>query len=851
MFQGDFNMKVSVNWIKKFVDIDVSVDEFVQKVGAQLGAVEQVIDVGAAYQGIVVVEVMDVASHPDADKLSVCLIDDGGVYDDVARNENGHIQVVCGAPNVENGMLAAWLPPKAIVPATFDDDEPFVLASRKIRGQMSHGMLASAKELALGDDHSGIIAIDVAAQPGDDFAEVYELNDYVLDIENKMFTHRPDCFGVLGVAREIAGIFGVMFRSPSWYRQDVTPEVPKHPAASLVIDNQAQDIVPRFGAIVIRDISVTDSTLLIRSYLSRHGVRPINNVVDVTNYVMLLTGQPTHAYDAAKLQQVSGQDDLQLGTRRAKAGDELILLDGKKLSFDQDEDIVLITSHDVPVGVGGVMGGADTEVDASTTEIVLECASFDMYAIRRASMHLGLFTEAVTRFNKGQSPLQIPPVLTEATNMLQHATGGLVASKVVDEYDVLPQLPVVTVTSTFVRERLGAAVTAEEIKQLLRNVEFHVSSDSAALHITPPWWRTDIAIAEDIVEEVGRLAGFDTLPDVLPQRPFLPAPRNESFDLKASLRQQLSAAGANEVLTYSFVHNKLFSAVGQDSEKAFCIANALSPDLQFYRMSLTPSLLNKVHMNIKAGYRDFVLFEMGSVHLKNEYDERDTGVPAEYQRLSLVVAADEKTWQQRYDGAAYYRASHYLDDMLASLGINYDLQPMSSVDDDTDVIHTQHSWQQMTAPYEPGRSAAISIGGSVVGIVGEYRSTVRRGLKLPVSSAGFELSLQPLLSQRELKRYQPLRRYPAISQDISLRLDASLLHTEIEQTLTQSLRGHIESVHVRPIDVYQPEDDASSRHVTFRVTAWNSERTMKNDELSELLATTATVLEQRYDARVL
>ena len=841
-------MKVSVNWLKKFVDIEASIDELVEKIGAQLGAVEEVIDVGAPYQGVVIARVVEVVKHPDADKLSVCRIDDGGVVDDVERDEQGHVQVVCGAPNVTADMLAAWLPPKMVVPATHGDTEPFELSSRKIRGRVSHGMLASAKELGLGDDHSGIVEIDLAAQPGDSFAAVYELNDYVLDIENKMFTHRPDCFGVLGVAREVAGIFGVAFRSPDWYVRGATPSVTKHPSYELTIDNQVPEAVPRFGAIVLSDIDVADSSLMIRSYLSRHGVRPISNVVDVTNYVMLLTGQPTHAYDVAKLRQVSGQNELQLGARFARAGDTLTLLDGKQLKFDTDEQIILITSHDVPVGVGGVMGGADTEVDDTTTDIVLECASFDMYAIRRASMRLGLFTEAVTRFNKGQSPLQIPPVMTEAVTMLQHATGGAVSSKFIDDHGELAEPSAVTVTSEFIQARLGTDVAADEIKQLLRNVEFHVSSDSQALHITPPWWRTDIAIAEDIVEEVGRLAGFDTLPDVLPKRPALPAPRDAQIDLKATLRQQLSAAGANEVLTYSFVHRKLLDAVGQDSDMAFRLSNALSPDLQYYRLSVTPSLLSKVHMNIKAGYRDFVLFELGNAHLKDEFDEHEPEVPVEYQRVSLVVAADEKTWQETYDGAAYYRARHYLDDMLASLGISYELQPLSDVDEAADIIATEHSWQQLIAPFEPSRSAVVRIAGTIVGVVGEFTSSTRGRLKLPLSTAGFELALQPLLSQQQRRRYTPLRRYPAISQDISIKLSAVLPFSDIAALLTRELEQAADHVSITPLDVYQPVDDVSSRHVTFRVNAYSDERTLKTEELSQIFDKLATTAETELDA---
>ncbi len=837
-------MKVSINWIKQFTEVDLPADELVQKIGEQLGAVEEVIDIGAKYRGLHIVKVVSAEKHPNADKLSVCLVDDGGAMKDVARNKDNLIEVVCGAPNVRAGMSAVWLPPGATVPASFDKD-PFVLEARELRGVVSNGMLASANELAIGDDHTGIVEVDVSAQPGEDFAEVYELDDIVLDIENKMFTHRPDCFGILGVAREIAGITGKQFVSPKWYSQLLEELQSKQGAVGLRIDNQIPDKVPRFTAVVMSGISIKQSPFIMRSYLARVGIRPINNIVDATNYLMVLTGQPLHAYDAGKLLALAPKTDqtLQLETRLSRRGETLKLLDGKSVTFD-DEETILITSHDKPVGIGGVMGGLETEVDEQTTQIVLECANFDMYAIRRASMRHGLFTDAVTRFNKGQSPHQTDRVLHEAIATIEYVSGAEVASAVEDEVTEYPENNVIWITPAFIEKRLGMFVGADQIQTVLTNVEFNVHKDADGLQVQAPFWRTDIAIAEDIVEEIGRLIGFDKVPLTLPRRSVAPTDRNQLLDLKYHIREILASAGANEVLTYNFVHGRLLEAAGQDPETAHRLTNAISPDLQYYRLSLTPSLLEKVHANIKAGYGAFVLFEIGKTHQKFVMDETEPAVPAERERLSLVFASDDKTWSAHYAGAAYYQARKYLDRLCSELGVSYSVQTMNNHADSDDT-----ATDVSRAPYDASRTGLIKIADEVIGVIGEPRQQVARRLKLPRATASLELDIKLLEKYATSKQYQQLSKYPSISQDISLKLPADRTYAEVHQCIRASIPS---SQHIRyqvePIDIYQPEKDASSKHMAFRITAVSDRKTMKDTELSDVLDTVATQADTELSA---
>jgi phenylalanyl-tRNA synthetase beta chain len=371
--------------------------------------------------------VVECVKHPDADRLSVTKIDDGGVVADVPRDESGLVQVVCGAPNVHADMWAIWLPPKSTVPASFDDDEPFVLDARPLHGVLSQGMLAAADELAIGTDHEGIVEIyehdvpvGVELTAGASFAETFGLDDYVLDIENKMFTHRPDCFGQLGVAREIAGIFHQQFTSPEWY--NVIQEFAGGDGLELEIFNEATEVVPVFSAVAIKNIEVQPSPLWLQCQLVAMGGRPINNIVDATNYIMLMTAQPTHAYDYDKLRGST------LGARLARDGEKVSLLNGKEYELKND-DIVIADGEGV-IGLAGIMGGADTEVSNDTKNIVLECANFDMYALRRTAMRHGIFTDALTRFNKGQSPtmpINCPSVVS--TSALRDWSNGAVTGK--------------------------------------------------------------------------------------------------------------------------------------------------------------------------------------------------------------------------------------------------------------------------------------------------------------------------------------------------------------------------------------------------------------------------------------
>ncbi|HUC87970.1 MAG TPA: phenylalanine--tRNA ligase subunit beta [Candidatus Binatia bacterium] len=835
-------MKLSQDWLNRYISFELpSTEELVELISSRLGAVESVTDLGKNYQGVVIVKVVSCEQHPNADRLHVCQVDDGGKAKDVKRGANGLVQIVCGAPNVKAGMLAAWIPPGVTVPDSLAK-EAFVIEAKDIRGQLSQGMLASPKELALNDDHDGILEIEGNPAPGSSFAEVYGLNDTIIELENKMFTHRPDCFGLIGLAREIAGIFNKPFKSPSWYQINPVWPASSSQAIKLAVNNEVPEIVPRFCIVALDNVTVKQSPLALKRRLYSIGLKPINNVVDLTNCYMFLTGQPLHAYDYDKVKALSKTDNpLTLTVRLSKPSDKIKLLNGKVV--EPTKNTIMIATETQAIGIGGIMGGADTEVDETTKRVIIECASFDMYSIRRSTMANGLFTEAATRFTKGQSPLQNKAVLNKVVSDVKELAGGKLASSVVDDNHLSKAMlasgsvhPPVTLTSDFINERLGLQLSLKDISKLLKNVEFDVQTiGTDKLVIKAPFWRTDIEIPEDIVEEVGRLHGYDKLPLVLPKRDLTPAPKDPLLTAKALIRQRLAEFGGNEVLSYSFVPASLLDKVGQDNTKALQLANALSPQLEYYRLSLIPSLLEKVHPNIKAGHQEFALFEIGKVHTL-ERPRGNDGLPVEDELTALVVASGNKS-----KSSAYYEARKFLEDLTKQA---LEFKPISA----------EFQAYQITKPYAPGRSAIVRLkaSGEFLGLIGEFKTGVTAQLKLPSYCAGFEVDttvLQAILSQP--KTYEALSKYPKVEQDISLKVPAELpyqtLHDLVWQTIDQ-LKPKSTIFGLEPLDIYQREEDKTHKQISFRLNISSYEMTLTAEEVNNLLDKVAAVTKTKHGA---
>ncbi|MEI6228738.1 MAG: phenylalanine--tRNA ligase subunit beta [Candidatus Saccharibacteria bacterium] len=811
-------MIISLNWLKKFTDIDMPVDKLVELIGARLVEVESVTDLGKKYESVLIVKVIDAKPLEGSDHLSLVKINDGGKVDGLERDDDDYVQVVCGAPNIATGQNVVWLPPKSIVPSTFDTAEPFKLDTRNLRGVTSNGMIASAKELDLFYEHTGILVIDEEVAPGTEFAKQYEFDDSLLDIENKSLTHRPDCFGIIGFAREIAAITGKQFTSPDWVL-NLAPHLGEA-AGSISVQIDDPELSDRYQAIVMSEgDSKKQSPMMIQTYLSRVGVRPISSVVDVTNYLMMLTGQPLHAFDFDKVKKIAG-DNVEIHVRAGRDGEKLALLDGREIKLTVDD--IVIAAGDTAIALAGAMGGSATEIDENTKSIIIESATFNLYKLRSTQMRHGIFSEAITRFTKGQPAQLTAPVLGEAVRLVGDWAGMQVSTSVADAYPGKKQGMTISAPLQRVNNILGTDINIADATDLIGRAEFGVNvADQLTMDVTVPYWRNDIHIIEDIVEEIGRLNGFDNIKPTLPMRDFTAVTISDFDVFRTDIRKILVRSGANEVLNYSFVHGDMLEKAALDPKDSYKIVNSISPDLQYYRQSLTPNLLGLIHPNIKQGFDKFALFEINKCHRKSE-GVTDEGVPVEIDRLSAVGVS-----KSNVSGAAYYRAKRFLNYLCKSFNLELDYKKLEVVDD------------SITLPFEPRRSAlVVDNDGNIIGVVGEYKKLVAKGFKLPEYVAGFEIDTRALFAavKKVGKTYVPASRFPATERDICFKVAVEVSVGNIIKAAKLALATIDLQTSVNVIDIYQSEND-ETKNITIRIKLVAFDHTLTGDEVSGVIKT--------------
>jgi phenylalanyl-tRNA synthetase beta chain len=476
------------------------------------------------------------------------------------------------------------------------------------------------------------------------------------------------------------------------------------------------------------------------------------------------------------------------------------------------------------------MGGAATEIDATTKNIIIESATFNLYNLRATQMRHGIFSEAITRFTKGQPAALTAPVLAEAVRMMEEMTGAKAVSAVAEAYPGQKDAPTVVVPVDVVNATLGSKFTVNDIDETLQNVEFIVESDAMTSTVTAPYWRQDIHITEDIIEEIGRLNGFDTIEPRLPHRDFT-AVMPDAFDrFRSQLRDLLTRAGANEALTYSFVHGDLMKKVGQNPDNAYRVTNSISPDLQYYRQSIVPSLLSHIHANVRAGYDHFALYEMNKFHTKVA-GLTDENVPKELDSLGLVVT------NAKGSGAAYYEAKRLLDFVAKELHLDLAYEPL---EEDSDYPVTQ--------PFEPKRSARVwdRATRERIGVVGELKRTVTKGLKLPDYTAGFEVSPRALLKLVDDSHYQPSSKFPSTERDICFQVPTTINYDALYQAVVSAGTA----VTVTPLDIYQAEG-SDTKNITLRLTFVSNDRTLTGEEIATLVTAIETTANQSVHAKVI
>lgn len=815
-------MIISVNWLKKFVPNLPEIGELSKLIGARLVEIEGVENLGEKYKDVIIAKVISAEKVENSDHLNLCKIDDGGVRKDIERDENGFVQVVCGAPNVRAGIFVAWLPPESIVPETFGG-ENFKLGARKLMGNMSNGMIASLRELGLGDEHDGILEVspevfENGIQAGDSFAEKFELNDFLLEVENKSLTHRPDCFGIVGFAREVAGILGEEFIEPEFIKGLNFEGVEDR---KIDIEIQNPKICERYTAAIfdVSNILKNPNLTIEKTYILRSGMRPIDEITDLANKIMFETAQPLHTFDLEKLEKLNGSSDIKIVVRNAFEGEELELLDGKKIKMNE-KDIVIATgeSGKIAIALAGAMGGISTAIDENTSKILVESATFNLYNLRNTQMRHGIFSEAITRFTKG-----IPQMLSRkvldlfAEDIL--AMGGKSLSLVADSDDNYREQLKISVSNDEINQVLGTDFSNDQIHRTLENVGILTENENSETFLIP-FWRNDLHIKEDLIEEVGRLNGYDNIALQLPTRTFKAVKKAKIDLLQSEIREILTAGGANEILTYSFIHGDLLEKVDQDSQNSYKIVNSISPDLQYYRQTLTPSLLSKVSQNIRAGFGEFAIFEMNKITEKS-LGLNEENVPIEQKKLAFVYVNNKGE-------NAFYQAKNYLDFLFKKLGIEVEFSKFNL------------KKSPLSTEFESKRSAVIEIQNNgkkiTLGVIGEFKKSVQKSLKLPEATAGFELDLNILLenlagSNVKIKNFS---KFQSVERDISINIDEKREFSEIFN-IFENISDKFENIEIEvlPIDIFKNSDRTKNISIRFKITPF--EKTLTGEEIHEIV----------------
>ncbi len=797
-------MLVPLSWLKDFVDIDLSVDDLVLLLGDLGTPVESVTEIGAGLDGVVVARVDEIAPIEGADRIRRVVVDAGGPEP---------VQVVCGAWNFEVGDLV----PLATVGTVLPGD--FTIARRRMKGVESQGMLCASDELGLaGGDHAGILVLPPDLAPGTDFAAAMGIvPDVVLDLE--VNPNRPDAMYIAGVARDLAARLGIAYRPPAataWvatagpYAAGAVGAV----VAPVTVEVDDLDACPRFTARVVTGIRVAPSPAWLANRLTLAGMRPINNVVDASNYVMLELGHPNHAYDLAAL---SGRG---LRVRKAVEGETLVTLDEVERVLTA-ADLLICDADDAPVGIAGIMGGASSEVTDATSEVLLEVASFDPMTIAWTSKRLALRSEASARFEKGVDPHGIDLAVARFCELLV-AQGATATPVEADVRGDLRAAPPVRVRVDRVNAILGTALTDEQVAGYLDPIGFTTTlAGPGQLDVIIPTWRPDSSLEIDVIEEVGRMHGYSAIEATVPTSTLIGelAPFQRA---RRELRSILVGSGVSEAWTTTFLAPGDLDRAGLAPAAAGVVANPLAAEESLLRTSLLPGLLRAVAYNASHRLAPIRLFEVGNVFRMVDR----ASLPDERERIGIVLAGD--------DAVAAVEVWHLLAEGL--------------VVEDTRLapLDPAGGWGQL----HPTRSCALVVDGGEVGVVGEVDPGVLEAAGITGRVGWLELDLAPLLAARRgPSGYRPVRRFPSSDLDLSFSVDESVPAAAV---LTRcGGTGAEEVVGVSLLDVYRgPGLTPGTRSLTFRIRLQAADRTLAEAELSSLRQRLITAVQSSLPAEL-
>lgn len=797
-------MRVSLNWLKEYVPVTLPPEELADRLTMAGLEVSKIEVKGGDWDHILIGQIVDIKPHPNADRLRLAEVDLG------TERET----VVCGAPNIEVGQKV----PFARVGAQLADahtGKTMALQPATIRGVVSKGMVCSGKELGISEDHQGIMVLPVEAPVGAPLRDF--LGDAILDFE--ITPNRPDCLSMLGIAREVGALTGgkVTF-PPSDY-----PEEAAAAGEFASVEIADPDLCSRYCAAIIDGVQIGPSPQWMQQRLLDYGMRPINNIVDITNYVMVEYGQPLHAFD---YHQVRGKKII---VRRARPGETIESLDGVERKLITEN--LMITDGVGPVAIAGVMGGANSEVAGTTTSILLESANFNRISIRRTSSRLGLRSEASMRFERGLRPELAMEAIKRATRLIRELGGGKVARGIIDIYPGHVAPASVAISPAEVKRVLGIDLTSAEITGILASLGCACELSCAPeIAVTPPWWRSDISQPADVVEEVARIYGYDKVPMTLLSASLPAYQPQRLLDLKDKIRDVLVSAGMQEIITYSLTRpdreKLLFTGSESFPLPGLRVANPLSSEQEYLRTSLRPGLLATLSANQRHEENGVRIFEAGRVFWPREKD-----LPEEREMLVGVLSGprSDLSWYGKSEAIDFYDAKGTVEVLLRGLGYEAEFGEGK----DPSLLQ--------------GRTAAIKVNGAAVGVVGELNPNVTLAFDICGAVYLFELDLSALLPIfiSVSRKYKPLPKFPGATRDLAVIVDAAAPSQKVQEIIKNT--PLVEQVIL--FDVYTGDKlPQGKKSLAWRITWQSYERTLTDEEVNRYLAEILEKLKQELGA---
>ncbi|MFH1661966.1 MAG: phenylalanine--tRNA ligase subunit beta [Candidatus Falkowbacteria bacterium] len=808
-------MYLSLNWLKDFVDIPKSITP--EKLGELLTLhtveIDSVEKQSEKFANIVVGKILEIKKHPNADRLQLTKVDVG----------NKKLSIVCGAPNIKVGQIVPVALVGAVMPGLSARGGSALggeIKEAEVRGEKSFGMLCAEDELGVGDDHSGIMILDKKAKVGQNFGEYLGLKDVIFEVDNKSITNRPDLWSHYGMAREISAFLGTKLK-----KYDIN--IIKSDNANIKINAKVEDekLCQRYMTIAMDEIKIEDSPKWIQERLISAGMRPINNIVDITNYVMLELGQPLHAFDKKLI------SDNQIIIRKAKKDEIFETLDGEKRKMDSD--MLVIADKKKPVAVAGVMGGANSEIENNTKSIIIESANFNFISIRKTSQKLGLRTESSIRFEKDLDPNLPEMALARAIELVKKiCPKAKITSNLVDVKNFKINEKKIEMGLEWINKKIGKEMDSKQIIKILTDLGFGVIEDDNKFKVKIPSWRAgrDISIPEDLVEEIARIYGYNNLEPVMPKVEMQVPKINNDKAVERKIKNILAGIGLTEVYNYSFVCEDELKKININFSSYIKLANPISSRHTILRQNLIPGLLGNVIVN-QAKFEKFELFEIGNIFLDSPSDimkdnkSKET-LPYQEKHLGIIVADDKSDVFSKAKGIVEYLF------FGLNLKANFTKVEMELGWADNDVI------------------ANININNKRVGVIAQINNKARNAMNIKKKAVAIEIDLKDvfnLINNVETKKYKEFAKHPPVIRDLAFVVNEKILYNDIRDEII-GFNKLINSVEL--FDVYSGgKIGANKKSLAFHII-YQADKTLTSEEVDDIQKKLIKHLEKKFEAKI-